>query len=84
MKNLNDTNVTSDFRLLNKQELACLLHCTVRTVDRMIASEQIPLSIIVHIPIGRKGNAKTRFLYGRTVAWIKSLAGPVKQNVEAN
>ena len=77
-------SINSDYRLLNKQEFAGLLGCTTRTVDRMVASEQVPLSIIVRIPSGVKGNTKTRLIYGRTVAWIKSLAGPMKQNAEAN
>ena len=84
MRHLIDKPLKSEYSLLNKKELAALLGCTTRTVDRMLAARQLPLSIIVKIPAGANGGLKTRFIYVRTVEWIRSLAGPMKQNVEAN
>ena len=65
---------TSYYNLLNKQDLAGMLGCTVRTVDRMLASNAIPAVAVVRIPTGVKGNVKTRFLQGQIITWIKSLA----------
>jgi len=84
MRHLINEHIRSEFSLLNKKELASLLGCTTRTVDRMLAARQIPLSIIAKIPAGANGGLKTRFIYGRTVEWIQSLTGPMKQNAETN
>lgn len=83
MKQALDETLSSYYRLLSKQEIADLLGVTTRTIDRMIATCQIPPEIIVKVPSGAKGGTKTRFIYGRAVAWIKSLAGPMP-SVEAN
>lgn len=75
-----ENDLTTEYRLLNKDEFAGLLGCTTRTVDRMISAQQVPPSIIVKIPTGVKGKARTRFICGRAVAWIESLAGKSMEN----
>lgn len=48
---------TIPFRLLDKKDMAQLLGCTVRTVDRMVAARTIPF---LKVPTGTNGMTKTK------------------------
>lgn len=54
-------------RLLNKQEVADILGCTVRTVDRFIANNKIPY---FRIPTGGGGATRIRFELRSIDQWL--------------
>lgn len=53
-----DVSPSISFRLFNKQEMAKLLGCTERTIDRLIAARRIPY---LRIPAGSSGKTRVRF-----------------------
>lgn len=81
MRHATDKNTTSYYRLLNKKELAELMNCTERTVDRLVASNQVPFTFI---PTGAGGKLKRRFIFGAIVEWLEERSFPHRQNAEAN
>ena len=81
MRHPTDKNTTSYYRLLSKRELADLLNCAERTVDRLVAANQVPFTLI---PCGPGGKLKRRFIFGEIVGWIEKRSTSCKQNAEAN
>jgi excisionase family DNA binding protein len=77
-----DTDNTPYYRLLSKKDVADLLQCTERTVDRLVTRNQIPFT---RIPWGTGGKLKRRFIFGDIVEWMKRHAGGLThQNAEEN
>lgn len=76
-----DKSLTSYYRLLSKKQVAELINCTERTVDRLVAAKQIPFT---YIPAGARGKLKRRFVFGAVVAWMEQRAVPSRQNAENN
>lgn len=55
------------FRLLSKKEIAALLGCTVRTVERMIVNRKIPF---VKIPTATGRSLRVKFDSRMIDQWI--------------
>lgn len=81
MRHLTEKSTTSYYRLLSKKDVAEMLNCTERTVDRLIAAKQIPFT---QIPSGPGGRLKRRFIFGVIVEWLERYSFPAKQNTEDN
>lgn len=64
---MRNTADTMPYRLLSKQEVAEILGYTVRTIDRLIATHQIPFT---RLPCGSGKTQKVRFDSRDIDAWI--------------
>ena len=76
-----DKSLPSYYRLLTKKEIAEIIRCTERTVDRLVACNQIPFTLI---PTGTRGRLKRRFIFGEIVKWLEDRSVPFGQNAEDN
>ncbi len=80
-------DVSSFYRLLTKKEVAEMMGCTERTVDRLVACNQIPFT---KIPWGTGGKLKRRFIFGVIAEWLerhspdKNAGSLMHQNAEDN
>lgn len=81
MQTPNDRPLTTCYRLLNRKEVAELINCTERTVDRMSAANQLPFTLI---PSGTGGKLKRRYILGAIVEWMERNSVPSRQNVGDN
>lgn len=70
---------TLRFRLLNRREMAALLGCSTRTLDRMIAAERIPY---LRIPCFTGTGTRVRFDTREIEEWLKKWHYDVATNFE--
>ncbi len=77
-----DKTLASYYRLLTKKDVAEMMGCTERTVDRLVARNVIPFT---QIPWGTGGKLKRRFIFGAIVKWMEQHnGGLMHQNAEDN
>lgn len=63
--------VTRDVEVISKREVAEILGCTTKTVDRLVASKKIPHVIL---PTGTGEGTRVGFIYQAIVKWITGAA----------
>lgn len=61
-------SLAARFRLLNRKEMAALLGCSLRTLDRMVIEERIPY---LRVPTFTGYQTRTRFDPGKIEKWIE-------------